>query len=177
MLALIIRRESSRSRPPASSSSNHDGEDLADISLIEVADGVTGTVEVHVMRDPADEVGTTGARDVNEIDLTNDQGASLVGVLGVIDIGGDLGTLGGVTVNDVTGSLGYIWFADDVQGEITIPDDPGVRPRFSGLRSMILGDLLTPDFSDSRSAGPSGSAAKTRESRARSGILGSACLG
>jgi len=102
-----------------------DGNDLADINLIEVADGVTGTVEVHVMRDPGDEVGTTGARDVNEVDLTNDQGASLVGVLGVIDIGGDIGTLGGVTVNDVTGDLAIggdirlLFSADDITGDIT----------------------------------------------------------
>jgi hypothetical protein len=72
-------------------------------------------------------------------------------------------------VIDIAGSLGYIWFEDDVQGEITISED---------LQSIILGgDLLTPGFIGSRSAGPSGSAAKTRESRARSGILGSACLG
>jgi len=66
-----------------------------------------------------------------------------------------------------------------VQGEIAISDDPGVRPRFSGLPSMVFGDLLAPGFSDIglRLVGPSGFAAKTGEYRARSGILGSACLG
>lgn len=67
------------------------GSGLGHINLIKVADGVTGTVTVHVLRRPW-QGGGPGAVNIGEIRLANDQGASLTGVLAELDITGNFGT-------------------------------------------------------------------------------------
>ena len=78
---------------------------LDHINNIVVANGVTGTVIVHVARNPADSAGMNGATNVGEINLTNDQGASLIGNLAELRITGDLGSLAPTVIRNLTGVL------------------------------------------------------------------------
>jgi hypothetical protein len=89
------------------------------IGNITVADGVTGTVTVYILRDPADSAGDVGAVNVDGIDLTNDQGASLTGNLARLEIEGHLGTSStGVLVTAVTGNVVVgDSTSDDLQGD------------------------------------------------------------
>ena len=92
---------------------------LDHINNIVVANGVTGTVIVHVARNPADSAGMNGATNIGEINLTNDQNASLIGNLAELRITGDLGSLAPTVIRNLTGVLS----ADmDNDGDVDLAD-------------------------------------------------------
>ena len=62
------------------------------IDLIQIANDVTGTVTIHVRRNPNDMAGDDGATHVGAINLTNSHAIPVVGNLAELRITGDLGT-------------------------------------------------------------------------------------
>ena len=110
---------------------------LGSIRSISVANGVTGTVIVHVARNPADSAGMNGATNVGEINLTNDQGASLIGNLAELRITGDLGSLAPTVIRNLTGAIS----ANDFLDTVTIENNLTVSGSISA--NDVTGNITT----------------------------------
>lgn len=100
------------------------------IRSITVASSVTGTVDVYVRRDPADQASFYGASDVGAIVLANDQGANLTGNLMELRMTGNLGSIG-PSVAVSTGSF-------SIQGDLENTLEAG------GLTEITLVGSVTP---------------------------------
>jgi len=96
-------------------------DELDVIGSITVADGVTGTVTIHVRRNPNDMAGDDGATHVGAINLTNNQGDNLIGNLAELRITGNLGTAGPSVVRGITGDMSL----GDIENDLTVNDDVG----------------------------------------------------
>jgi len=96
-------------------------DELDVIGSITIADAVTGTVTVHIARNPADEAGTDGATNVGSINLTNSHAIPVIGNLAELRITGDLGVSAPSVVRGVTGAV----TANDLADDLTINDDLG----------------------------------------------------
>jgi len=112
-----------------------DGGNLADINLIQVDDGVTGTVTIHIARDPNDSAGTDGATNVGSIDLTNSHATPVVGNLAELRITGNLGTVDESEVRNITGPV----VLEDIERKLKVNVDvtPGGSITADEVTAMI----------------------------------------